>query len=444
MNDQSRPRHGDGRRGAHRPDWPSRWLLSAPTSPFRPVRRDSDARTLTIAERAAVVPGDPAAAPRARSASWPTPTASTRRRPRTEFGIRTVTADARNGLRINGAPVKLRGAAIHHDNGVIGAHTLDAADDRRIRILKESGFNAIRSAHNPASRALLRACDRHGVLVMDELTDAWFRPKVGHDYSRDFEEWWERDLEALVANDFNHPSVIMYSIGNEIAETATPRGIATNRRSRAGPASSTRPGWSPTASTGSSTSSRRRTTRSSRRRRKRHARAGENPNKNLIGVLNLIIGILDRMLDRIVRLQAVDKRTRDAFADLDVAGYNYMVGRYELDAKAAPGPGHRRQRNPGRAHRPRSGRRSSTSRTSSATSRGPAGTTSARPASPPSSTAPPSGRSTTPTRRCSPASRSSTSPDSGRPSPTSTRSPGTSPPGRTSPSNRSTTRVRRS
>lgn len=142
---------------------------------------------------------------------------------RAEFGIRTIDVDAAHGMRINGLPVKLRGACIHHDNCVIGAHTLDAAEDRRIRLLKESGFNAIRSAHNPAARDTLRACDRHGMLVVDELTDAWWRPKIPFDGSHEFEEWWERDLEAMIAKDFNHPSVVMYSIGNEIAETATER-----------------------------------------------------------------------------------------------------------------------------------------------------------------------------------------------------------------------------
>ncbi len=108
-----------------------------------------------------------------------------------EFGIRALEVDANRGLRINGAGVKLRGACIHHDSGVIGAHTLDAAEDRRIRILKDAGYNAIRSAHNPCSRATLRACDRHGVLVMDELTDAWWRPKVTFDVAQEFEQWWQ-------------------------------------------------------------------------------------------------------------------------------------------------------------------------------------------------------------------------------------------------------------
>ena len=253
-----------------------------------------------------------------------------------QFGIRTVTVDSRHGLRINGTTVKLRGACIHHDNGVIGAHTLDAADDRRVRILKESGFNAIRSAHNAASRALLRACDRHGVLVMDELTDAWRRPKVAFDYSLDFEDWWERDLEALVANGVNHPSVIMYSIGNEIAETATPRGIELNRRMarRTRELDPTRPVTNGINGFLNLISPMDDEKLAEKARQARES--GENPNKNLIGILNLIIGILDRNLDRIVRMKRVDARTRDAFAELDVAGYNYMVGRYELDARLHP------------------------------------------------------------------------------------------------------------
>jgi hypothetical protein len=253
-----------------------------------------------------------------------------------QFGIRIVTVDARNGLQINDTTVKLRGAAIHHDNGVIGAHTLDAAEDRRIRLLKKSGYNAIRSAHNPASRALLRACDRHGVLVMDELTDAWFRSKSAHDYSEIFEEWWERDLVALVANSFNHPSVIMYSIGNEISETATERGIAMNRTI----ANRTRE-LDPTrlVTNGINGFLNLIAPQDDEKLAKKAEAAkdkDEAPNKNLIRVLNAIIGILDLMLDRIVRLKAVDKRTRDAYADLDVAGYNYMVGRYELDGRLHP------------------------------------------------------------------------------------------------------------
>ena len=140
------------------------------------------------------------------------------------FGIRRLQLDPQRGLRINGETVKLRGACVHHDNGPLGAATIRTAEDRRVRLLKEAGFNALRSAHNPMSRAMLDACDRHGVLVMDELTDVWTRSKTAFDSSLSFPERWRDDVAALVEKDFNHPSVIMYSIGNEILELATPIG----------------------------------------------------------------------------------------------------------------------------------------------------------------------------------------------------------------------------
>ncbi len=255
---------------------------------------------------------------------------------RTEFGIRTVEVDARRGLRINGVPLKLRGACIHHDNGVIGAHTLDAAEDRRIRLLKESGYNAIRSAHNPLARATLRACDRHGVLVMDELTDVWRRPKVTNDLADEFDTWWERDLESMIAKDINHPSVIMYSIGNEIAETATERGIEMNRRlaERTRELDPTRlvtnciNGFLNLISPQNDAKL--------AEKRAAQKKAGEAPNKNLILVLNYLMAVLERTLKYIVRLPTVDRRTRDAYGAVDVAGYNYMSGRYRLDRKRHP------------------------------------------------------------------------------------------------------------
>ena len=257
-------------------------------------------------------------------------------RAQTEFGIRTLAVDPTHGLRINGQTVKLRGACIHHDNGVIGAHTLDAAEDRRIRILKESGYNAIRSAHNPVARATLRACDRHGVLVMDELTDAWWRPKVAFDVSQEFEEWWERDLEAMIAKDANHPSVVLYSIGNEIGETATERGVELNRRlaDRTRELDPTRlvtnciNGFlnliGPTDD------------EKLAKKNAANRESGEAPNKNLIVILNALMGVLEKTLKYLVRLPAVDRRTRDAYAAVDVAGYNYMVGRYRHEARHHP------------------------------------------------------------------------------------------------------------
>lgn len=149
---------------------------------------------------------------------------------RQTHGIRTLQVDVHHGLRVNGQPVNLRGACIHHDNGLLGAASPDDADDRRIRLLKEAGFNAIRSAHNPAGRGLLDACDRHGVYVMDELTDVWTRAKTTFDHSLRFPDTWRDDVAAVVAKDRAHPSVIMYSIGNEILELGRPIGAAWGRR----------------------------------------------------------------------------------------------------------------------------------------------------------------------------------------------------------------------
>lgn len=145
------------------------------------------------------------------------------------FGIRTLTLDARRGLRINGVETKLRGACIHHDNGVIGATTLPDAEEFRLGKLKEAGFNAIRSAHHPAGKALLDTCDRLGILVMDEATDIWEAPKNSADYFFDFVDEWPKTLERMAAKDYNHPSVILYSLGNEIGEIGRRNG---GRRSR--------------------------------------------------------------------------------------------------------------------------------------------------------------------------------------------------------------------
>nr|WP_294714181.1 glycoside hydrolase family 2 TIM barrel-domain containing protein [uncultured Gemmiger sp.] len=143
------------------------------------------------------------------------------------FGIRTLTWSAQNGLCVNGNTVKLRGGCIHHDNGILGACGFAEAEERRIRIMKKAGYNAVRCAHNPASRALLDACDRLGMYVMDEAFDGWFTPKTYHDYSRIFESAWREDLSAMIQKDYNHPSVVLYSIGNEVTETACEQGVQT-------------------------------------------------------------------------------------------------------------------------------------------------------------------------------------------------------------------------
>ncbi len=140
------------------------------------------------------------------------------------FGIRILQLDTKYGLRINGRSVNLRGVCIHHDSGIIGAATYDEVKYRQIRKLKEAGINAIRMAHNPADQSTLRACDQLGMYVMDEGFDMWSRCKSDYDYAMNFDEWWRRDLKAMVNKDYNHPSVIMYSTGNEIPELGNPYG----------------------------------------------------------------------------------------------------------------------------------------------------------------------------------------------------------------------------
>lgn len=136
----------------------------------------------------------------------------------TLFGIRTITADVHRGLRINGKTVKLKGGCLHHDNGLLGAVSLYETEARKIKKLKEVGFNAIRTTHNPPSAALIEACDRLGMYVFDEAFDAWGMGKRGGDYNQYFEQHWEQDLTAFVRRDRSHPSVIIWSIGNEIPE----------------------------------------------------------------------------------------------------------------------------------------------------------------------------------------------------------------------------------
>ena len=140
----------------------------------------------------------------------------------TTFGIRKLQLDAKYGIRLNGKPIKLKGGCVHHDNGCIGAVSVLDAEIRKVRKHKEAGYNALRTAHNPPSAAFLEACDRVGMLVMHEFTDVWTEAKAVYDYGEFMPQTWEKDLEAVVNRDYNHPSVIMWSIGNEIPETGNP------------------------------------------------------------------------------------------------------------------------------------------------------------------------------------------------------------------------------
>ncbi len=142
----------------------------------------------------------------------------------TPFGIRSLSWSAETGLLLNGRAVKLVGGSVHHDNGPLGAAAFDRAEERKVELLKAAGYNAVRTAHNPPSPAFLNACDRLGLLVLDEPFDTWKAHKVKFDYGQDFDEWWKRDISSMVLRDRNHPSIIIWGIGNEIPELEVDRG----------------------------------------------------------------------------------------------------------------------------------------------------------------------------------------------------------------------------
>ena len=141
-----------------------------------------------------------------------------------QFGVRTLDFSADRGFQLNGIPLELKGACMHHDNGLLGSAAFDRAEERRIEIMKANGYNAIRTSHNPPSKQFLDACDRLGMLVIDEAFDMWEHPKNPSDYSNYFKDNWKNDLQSMILRDRNHPSVIAWSIGNEIYERADTSG----------------------------------------------------------------------------------------------------------------------------------------------------------------------------------------------------------------------------
>jgi beta-galactosidase len=146
---------------------------------------------------------------------------------RTGFGVRSLKFSPENGFQLNGKTVKLNGGCVHHDNGCLGAAAFDRAEERKAELLKAAGFNAVRTAHNPPSEAFLDACDRLGLMVIDESFDCWKTGKNPNDYAGFFNDWWRRDLESMVMRDRNHPSIVMWSTGNEIIERTDPDAVET-------------------------------------------------------------------------------------------------------------------------------------------------------------------------------------------------------------------------
>lgn len=245
------------------------------------------------------------------------------------FGIRTLRLDARRGLQVNGRTVKLRGACIHHDNGLLGAVSLEGAEERRVRILKQAGFNAIRMSHHPASPALLRACDRLGMYVMDEAFDMWSRPKTDHDYALFMDKWWRQDVTAMVEKDFNHPSVLFYSMGNEIPEVGTAQGSALGRE-MARLTKALDPGRFVLVSVNGIFAA---GDDLGQIAADVHIAAGEETGD---GSVNDFMAAKQAHLDEIVVHPLISKRIDTAAAGMDLMGYNYMTARYAPDAVNYP------------------------------------------------------------------------------------------------------------
>lgn len=251
----------------------------------------------------------------------------------TAVGLRELKLDPNRGLLVNGAVVKLRGANIHHDNGVVGAATFRGSERRRVRILKEAGFNAIRSAHNPASRALLAASDELGMYVIDEAFDGWYDHKTDRDDAEYFADDWRDDVRSMVAKDRLHPSVIMYSIGNENGEALTPAGrawaselVAELRRCDPTRLSTIGVNLVAAAFSGLAGS---------------HAATDDStlskPAPDMTSTaINTISNRFGMLITGLPRLRAADRATRELFDLVDVAGYNYGSSRYRVDAKLHP------------------------------------------------------------------------------------------------------------
>lgn len=263
------------------------------------------------------------------------------------FGVRKVEWGT-DGFLLNGKRHIIQGACIHHDNGLLGAVCDPDAVARKVRLLKENGYNAIRSAHNPCSKALLTECDRQGMLVMDEYIDHWYIHKTEHDYVDYFKEWWRQDLTDMVEKDYNHPCVVLYSTGNEVSETAQKRGIALTKEMTdfLHGLDDSRPVtcgvnifFNFLSSIGFGVYSDEKAKKEAERAEKAKQRGEKAAKKKAVGsqFFNNLAGLLgDEFMKRGATLHGCDVKTRDAFANMDIAGYNYGIYRYKHDLKKYP------------------------------------------------------------------------------------------------------------
>ena len=251
------------------------------------------------------------------------------------FGIREITWGT-DGLFVNGKRTLLRGGCIHADCGILGAAAHPEADRRRVRMLKEAGYNALRSSHNPASDATVEACDELGVYLVDETWDQWFWHKNPYDYADEWQENHLGDLDAMVARDYNHPSVIMWSIGNEVSEPSCDEGLAAidemvDHLHAADPSRPVTCGIN-LAILGSSAAG--------------HAvydaegdpDADDNAGAGLDSTtFNALTQVIGTGMNYMANLPSYDRACSPALDRLDIAGYNYARGRYLLERRMHPG-----------------------------------------------------------------------------------------------------------
>lgn len=224
----------------------------------------------------------------------------------TNIGIRSISFDTKNGFFLNKISVKLKGGCVHHDCGLLGSAAYDRAEERKIELLKASGFNSVRCAHNPPSPGFLDACDRLGMLVINEAFDCWREAKNPNDYSVAFEDWWQRDMTSMLLRDRNHPSIIMWSTGNEIVERDGRSEGYTYARKLADFVRSLD-----------------------------NTRAITNAVCN-IGEDPMITGLAANLITESKDKDYFGERTGEFLEPLDVAGYNYLLNRYESDREKFP------------------------------------------------------------------------------------------------------------
>ena len=252
------------------------------------------------------------------------------------FGIREISYDSKNGLRINGKETLLRGGCVHHDNGVLGAASFAQSEWRRVKRMKEAGYNAIRSSHNPASPQMLRACDALGMYVMDETWDMWYKHKSARDYAAEFMDHYKEDMAAMVSRDYNHPSVILYSIGNEVSEPAQERGVELAKEMVAflHEMDSSRP---VTGGLNLMIISR---SAGGKDIYKEEGGRDDSSEKKMQGMnstmFNMITSMVGTGMNKGANGKKADAITSPVLDALDIAGYNYASGRYPLEAKAHP------------------------------------------------------------------------------------------------------------